>query len=137
MGKRITPRLIFAIVSTLVVEVALVVIVLWGLPRFGIYIPLWGLILLMVTWIVYAISVYRMGSRALRKKPVLTGMVGSKGKVMNPLAPDGFVRISGELWQVTSVDKDIGVGDEVTVVRQDGLKLIVTKSTGSDLTEGK
>ena len=134
-NNKITGRLIFAIVSTLVVEVALVVIWRWGLPRFEIYIPLWGLIALMVAWGAYAVYTYRMGSRALRKKPVagLTAMVGSKGTVVNPLAPEGFIRIKGELWRATSVDKSIEVGEEVTVVGQDGLKLIVSKSSTGDL----
>ncbi len=106
----------------------------WGLPQLGIELPLAVLIALMVAWGAYAVYTYRMGSRALRKKPVagLTAMVGSKGKVVNPLTPDGLVRIKGELWQAASVDKSIGVGEEVTVVRQDGLKLIVSKSSTRD-----
>jgi len=130
-----TARFILAIVSTLLEEAALVVIVLWGLPRFGIYIPLWGLVLLMIAWCAYNVYAYRIGSRALRRKPVagLTVMVGSKGEVVNRLVPEGFVKIKGELWRATSVDKNIKVGEEVTVVGQDGLKLIVSKDNTNDL----
>ena len=134
-----TARLILAIVSTLLEEAALVAIVFWGLPRFGIYIPLWGLVLLMIAWCAYNVYAYRIGSRALRRKPVagLTVMVDSKGEVVSRLAPEGFVRIKGELWQATSVDKNIKVGEEVTVVGQDGLKLVVTKNSTSDLEESQ
>ena len=130
-------RLIFAIVSTLLVEAALVAIVRWGLPQFEIHLPLWGLIALMMAWGIYAVYAYRMGSRALRRKPVagFTAMVGSKGRVVNPLAPEGFIRVKGELWRATSVDESIEVGDEVTVVGQDGLKLMVSKSGTGDLRE--
>jgi len=128
----ITGRLIIAIFSTLVEEAALVVIVLWGLPQIGIRIPLPGLIALMVAWGAFAVFIYRMGSRALRKKPVagLLTMVGSRGKAASPLAPDGFVRIKGELWEAKSLSGKIGTREEVMVVGQDGLKLMVRK--GSD-----
>jgi len=124
-----TARLILAIFSTLLEEAALVVVVLWGLPQLGIHIPLAGLIALMVAWGAFSIFTYRMGSRALRRKPLigLPGMVGSKGEVVSPLAPKGVVRIKGELWESTSAGGRIDIGEEVTVVGQDGLKLVVRK----------
>ena len=127
-----TGRLILAILSTLLEEVAIVVIVLWGLPQLDIRIPLPGLITLMVAWGAFAVFIYRVGSRALRMKPVagMLTMVGSRGKAASPLAPDGFVRIKAELWEAKSLSGKIGTGEEVMVVGQDGLKLIVRK--GSD-----
>lgn len=122
-------RLIMAVFSTLVEEAALAVIVLLGLPRVGIHIPMAGLIVLMVAWAVFSVFIYRMGSRALGRKPVvgLPGMVSSRGKVVSPLAPDGVIRIKGELWEATSAEGNINTGEEVTVVAQDGLKLVVRR----------
>ena len=119
-----------AVISTLLEEAALVAIILFGLPRLGIKLPLVVLIILMVAWGVFSVFTYRMGSRALKRKPVtgLPAMVGSKGKTVSPLAPEGFVRIKGELWEAKSVGGEINVGEEVTVVGQDGLKLTVRKS---------
>ena len=130
-----TTRLVLAIISTLLEEAALAVIVLWGLPQLEIYIPLAGLIALMVVWGVFSVFIYRMGSRALRRKPVvdLLPMVGSRGKVVSQLALDGQVRIKGELWQATSAGERIDAGEEVIVVDQEGLKLIVRKISNSDL----
>ena len=124
-----TARLILAIFSTLLEEAALVVVVLWGLPQLGIHIPLAGLIVLMVAWGAFSILTYRMGSRALRRKPLigLPGMVGSKGEVVSPLDPKGVVRIKGELWEAASDGGRIDIREEVTVVGQDGLKLVVRK----------
>ena len=124
-----TARLILAIFSTLLEEAALVVVVLWGLPQLGIHIPLAGLIALMVAWGAFSILTYRMGSRALRRKPLigLPDMVGSKGEVVSPLDPKGMVRIKGELWEAASDGGRIDIGEEVTVVGQDGLKLVVCK----------
>ncbi|MBA7562189.1 hypothetical protein ES708_03838 [subsurface metagenome] len=128
-------RLIIAIVSTVLEEAALAVGVLWGLPKLGIHIPLWVLIIVMLAWGAYTIITYRMGTRALRRKPVhgLTAMLGSEGKVVSPLAPEGMVRIKGELWRAKSASGRMDTGEEVTVVRQDGLKLIVRKRSPGDL----
>ena len=131
-----TGRLILAIISTLLEEVALVVIVRWGLPEIGVDIPLWGLIILMVAWLAYSVVTYRIGSRALRRKPVvgLPDMVGSKAKVVSPLAPEGLVRIRGELWVAKSAGGEMELGREVIVVGQDSLKLVVRESsTTNDL----
>ena len=132
-------RLIIAIVSTTLEEAALAVGVLWGLPKLGIHVPLWVLIIVMVVWGTYTVTTYRMGSRALRKKPVdgLTAMVGSEGEVVSPLVPEGMVRIKGELWRAKSAGGEINTGEKVTVVGQDRLKLIVHKRSPGDLEEAK
>jgi len=127
-------RLILAIISTLLEEAAIAVIVLLGLPRLGFYIPLPGLIAVMVLWLAYSVVIYRAGSRALRRKPVINiPVIGSKGKVVSPLAPEGLVKIKAELWVATSAGKKLGVGSEVIVEEQDGLRLVVRRSSPSNL----
>ena len=124
-----TGRLILAIISTLLEEAALAIIVLLGLPRLGIHIPLPGLIALMVVWLAWSVIIYRMGSVALRRKPLISlpDMVGSRGKVVSPLVPEGLVRIKGELWVAKAAVRELDVGAQVIVVEQDGLKLVVRK----------
>jgi len=128
-----TVRFVWAIISTLLEEAALVVIVLWGLPELEINIPLAGLIVLMVVWGVTSVIIYRLGSRALRRRTVagLPLMVGTEGKVVSALEPKGLVRIKGELWKAMSSGVNIDAGEDVVVVEQDGLRLIVDKP-GSD-----
>jgi len=128
-----TARLILAIVSLILEEAAIAVIVLMGLPRLGINLPLPGLIVVMVLWLVYGVVIYRIGSRALRREPLvsLPDMLGGRGKVVSQLAPEGLVRIKGELWVARSVEKKIDVGKEIIVVEQDGLKLVVRESRPS------
>ena len=132
-------RLIIAIVSTTLEEAALAVGVLWGLPKLGIHIPLWVLIIVMVAWAAYTVTTYRMGSRALRKKPVngMTAMLGSGGEVVKPLVPEGLVRIKGELWRAKSASGEIDTGEEVIVVGQDRLKLTVRKRSPGNLEAAK
>ena len=127
-----------AIVSNLLEEAALVVIVLWGLPRLGIHIPVAGLIAMMVAWGVISVILYRMGSRALLKKPItgLPAMIGSRGKVVSPLAPRGVIRIKNELWEAKSEGRKIKAGEAVTGVGQDGLRLVVRKSRPDELKGG-
>ncbi len=130
---KVSGRLIIAIFSTLLEEAGIAAIVLWGLPYLGVYVPLAGLIVLMVAWGAYAVITYRMGSRALMRKPVagLGDVIGSRGKVVSRLAPNGVIRIGSELWEATSDGRRIKAGEEVTVLGRDGLKLIVHKSNSS------
>ena len=130
-----TARLIIAIVSTLLEEVALVVIWRWGLPQLGIQLPLSVLIAVMVAWAAYASITFWIVTRTLKRK-VLVGlptMIGSKGKVVSQLAPEGQVIIKGELWGAESIDGNIDSGDGIMVVGEDGLKLVVRKFSRNDL----
>ncbi|MCJ7426301.1 MAG: NfeD family protein [Dehalococcoidales bacterium] len=124
-----TTRLIIAILSTLVEEAALAALLLWGLPQLGIHLPLPVLIVLMVALVTYAVITYRLGSRALRRKPEggLSDMLGMRGEVVRSLDPEGMVKIKGELWRAKSAGRKIDTGEEVTVVGQNGLKLIVER----------
>jgi len=124
-----TTRLIIAIVTTLAEEAALAVVVLWLLPKVDVHLPVFVLVIIMLAWAAYAVTTYRMGSRALGRKPVvgLPGMVGSRGRAVGDLAPEGTVRIKGELWESRAAGRRIDAGVWVTVVGQEGLKLIVRR----------
>ena len=130
-------RLIVAIISTLLEETAMAVVVLFGLPQLDIEMPLAGLIILMVAWLAVSVVVYRIGSRALRQKPLdkLPDMVGSQCKVVSPLAPEGLISIKGELWIAKSAGAKTNLGDKVVVVEQDGLRLVVRKAGSGGLKE--
>ena len=123
----LTGRLIIAIISTILEEAAIVVIVLWGLPQINVNLPLWGLILIMIAWLSYSIFTFRMGTKALKNTPVanLPNMVGSKGRVVSKLVPQGMIRIKGELWVAKSKSGSLEPGGEVIVIGQERLKLVV------------
>ncbi|MFC1873217.1 NfeD family protein [Chloroflexota bacterium] len=129
-------RLIIAIVSTLLEELVMVVVALWALPRFGLYVPIWVLVVLLLGWNAQAILFFRAGTRALKRDIVpFTAMAGSQGTVVRPLDPEGSVRIKAETWQAVAEDGSIETAAEVTVVGQDRLKLIVRRSHTADLKE--
>jgi membrane-bound serine protease (ClpP class) len=65
--------------------------------------------------------------RRMRGVKVATGvenLVGAVGKAVEPLDPDGHVRVHGELWQARSA-KPAAQGAKVRVVAVDGLELEV------------
>ncbi len=124
-----TARLILAITSTLAVEVAMVVIWRWVLPEWEIEVPLAVLIGVMIGWAIFAVLDFWFVTHILKKQALvgLPTMVGCKGKVVSPLAPDGLVNIRSELWGAESTEGDIKKGEPVTVIGHDGLKLIVRR----------
>ena len=116
---------VYSIITTLLEELALVAVVLWLLPRWGINIPLWGLILMMAALGAYDYITYRLGKEALDKKPMVSPDVGSKCQAVVPLTPKGYVRVNGELWQATS-SSTINAGEEVIIVGIKRMTLVVS-----------
>ncbi len=120
-------RLLLAIISTIAEEIGILLFGLWLLPLIEVNIPWPVIILIMAAWLGWSVFAYRKGTRALSHQPVpgLDGMVGSVGKVVQSLQPDGVVRINGELWHCRAASGDIEAGAAVKVIKQDGLKLVV------------
>ena len=61
--------------------------------------------------------------------------LGSQGEVVSPLAPDGMVRINGELWVAESESGRLDTDEKIIVVGQDGLKLVVRRCIPANLKE--
>ncbi len=120
-------RLIIAIVSTIAEEAAVLLIGLWLLPRINVHIPVFLLALMMLAWLGWSVFTYRKGTIALVRKPVhgLVDMKGMKGVVVQPLRPEGLIKIGGELWNARAISGRTESGTNVVVVSQQGLKLIV------------
>lgn len=120
-------RLIWAIISNIIEEAALLAIMLVGLPELDMELPLWLVILIMALWLVMSIFIYRIGSRALGKKKLvgLDDMVDTRGVAAGVIDPDGQVNIKGELWTARSVSGRIEDGEEIVVVRRNRMRLTV------------
>jgi membrane-bound serine protease (ClpP class) len=75
-----------------------------------------------------------------RRKPATgrEGLVGAVGTVRQSLDPDGFVFVSGELWQATAPGDSpasaapIEPRTAVTVTGMDGLRLLVRRATAAE-----
>ena len=130
MDSRLTTtRLVLAVVSTSLEEVAIWVIWRWLLPEFGVNLPVAVLITVMAVWAALGTWLFVFTTRALQKQAAvgLPSMVGAVGKVASQMAPEGLVRIRGELWGATSDEGSIEAGEDVVVVSEHGLKLFVRK----------
>ena len=126
--------IVSSVVTGLLGEAVLVSIVLWVLPLWRVYISIWGLIVLMAVFAVYECVSYRIGARALERKPVVSpeAMVGCCGKATTSLAPDGYVQVNGELWQALSTGPKIDAGEEIVVVDIKRLTLFVAPSHNNE-----
>ena len=115
----------YSIITSLLEEAALAAVVLWVLPRLGINIPLWGLILMMLALGACEYVSYRIGKNTLEKKPIVWPDIGSRGITTTQLASRGYVKVGSELWKAASTSSDMDEGKEVVVVGVEGLTLLV------------
>ena len=119
--------IIFNIATGLLKGAVLLLVILWLLPLWGINIPMWGIILIVVAFLIYEIVTFRLGRRAMERKPAIwsEAIVGHCGKATTPLTPNGYVQVNGELWHAFSSDININKGDDIVVVEMDRLTLRV------------
>ena len=130
MDRKMTlARLVLAVVSTILEEGAIYVIWRWLLPEFDIRLPVAALITAMAVWAAFGTWLFIFTTRTLRRQVTvgLPSMVGTRGRVASRLAPEGMVRIKGELWGATSNADNIDKGEDIVVVGEDGLKLLVRR----------
>jgi len=135
MNKKLTvTRLILAVISTGLEEVAIWAIWRWVLPDFGIRLSWLPLIVIMIAWAAFGTWLFILTTRTIKQQAQvgLPSMVGSRGRVVGTLNPEGMVKIRGELWGAVSGGGKIGEGEEVIVVGEDSLKLTVRKADGAE-----
>jgi membrane-bound ClpP family serine protease len=124
-------RLILAVLSSLLDEALILGLLLWGLPKLGLAIPLPIILIIMLLFALFAITTFKLGTRALMLKPLigLTDMTDAEGKVMKRLDPSGYVKIDGELWKAQSVNGIINTGIDIVVVAHKNLRLTVKRKS--------
>lgn len=90
-------------------------------------IPLWLAVAIPMGKLLKFILVYPSVRHSVRQ-PAYTGLeslIGEHGPVVDPLAPEGYVKIRGELWRARGEGAPIPVGTEVEVFGTDGIRLLV------------
>ncbi len=128
-----------AILTSLLDELIILAIILWGLPRLGIEISKPWLVVIIVLVAVWAIVSFRVGTRALQRKPLagLSSMVGMRGRVVRTLSPNGMVKIMGEIWGARAESGKIEVGADILVTAQEGLRLTVRPAGKNESCAGR
>ena len=102
----------------------LVFLVLWFL---GIKISLPIVIVIALLLGTFAFITHKVIIPSFHKKKVTgsEGMIGLEGEVIEPLMPVGVIRTKGEYWKAKAVGENIAVGEEVEILRVNGLTLMV------------
>jgi membrane-bound ClpP family serine protease len=122
---------LFNIATAAAEEAALAVALVWILPQFGINIPLWAIIILVIGWLCWSYFTYRIGARNIDKQPVvgIEALIGVKCRTSTPLSPLGYLKVGSELWQAHLLDGETNSDVEVTIVEVKGLTLLVKKTS--------
>jgi membrane-bound serine protease (ClpP class) len=71
-----------------------------------------------------------MGVKAQARKPTTgsEGLIGETGEATTDLAPEGTVRVHGELWHAIASEGSLARGDKVVVKAVEGLRVRVRKA---------
>jgi len=126
---------IYSITTGLLEEAALIATVLSLLPGFGVNIPMWGLVVMATGLGAYSYLTNRLGKEALDKKAIVWPDIGSKGMAITRLTPDGYVRISNELWKASSIGSAVDANEEVVIVGTEEMTLLITSLEGASLSD--
>jgi membrane protein implicated in regulation of membrane protease activity len=130
-GKNKGSFALFCLVTTIIEEAVLVAVLLWLLPHFGINIPIWLFVVLVLAWAGWSYLTYRLGKSAIGRPPAVgpEAMIGTICQTTTPLCPKGYVQSGTELWRAYSIAGDIDAGVEVVIVGIKGLTLFVMLSS--------
>ncbi|MFC2032201.1 NfeD family protein [Chloroflexota bacterium] len=110
-------------------EAAVIVGILLVFHFLGIQIPL---PILIGGGIIVGILVFIVHIRVIpsfRRKQVTgrEGMIGIQGRVVEPLTPAGAVMVEGEYCRAECINSNVGIDENVEIVRLEGLVLKVKK----------
>jgi membrane-bound ClpP family serine protease len=91
--------------------------------------PLWGAAVIVGALIVTDFALFPRQRRYYSSEPAGKSMIGAPAVAASDLAPRGFVRVHGELWQAEAIraEQTIREGDPIRVREIRGLRLIVDR----------
>jgi len=136
MNKKINTKLMLRTITDwgkvlilLLDEAAVIVVILLILHFLGIQIALpimvgGGIIVGIAVFILHIVVIPSFHRKQVTGRE---GMIGAQGRVVEPLTPVGAIKFKGEYWRAESIDDNIGVDENVEIVRLDGLTLKVKR----------
>jgi membrane-bound serine protease (ClpP class) len=113
-----------------IVSMLLGALMLIDTPEEYLRIPLLTILAVVGTTAALFLFIAGAAVRSAKRQPVsgLEGLIGTLGTTVTRLEPTGTVRVRGTLWTARS-SIPIDVGEAIRVVRVDGLKLTVERTT--------
>jgi membrane-bound ClpP family serine protease len=117
------------VLASLVDEAIILAAAGLALWYFKVKLPLWAMVAIGLVVIAYIFVRTYMVVPSLRRKKLIgaESMVGTECEVVEPLTPDGVVRVGVEYWRAVSVDGEVATGESVEIVRVERLKLEVKR----------
>jgi membrane protein implicated in regulation of membrane protease activity len=89
-------------------------------------VPRWAGAGFFVFWVVKDFAMYPLVRHAYEKaKDGTEQLIGTKGVARETLAPDGYIKIRGELWKAYAKGEPIARDNDVRVTGAEGMTLIV------------
>jgi membrane-bound ClpP family serine protease len=131
MNKKLTlTRLVLAVISMALEQLAIWAVWQWLLPYFNINLPVGIIAGVMAVWGIIGTCIFIFTTSILKKeKPIgQTSMIGATGTAAGMLKPKGMVKIHGEIWGAVAEEGEINPDEDIVVVGEKGLKLIVRKT---------
>ena len=91
--------------------------------------PWWAAVVIVAAWVLTDLAMFPRMRRYYSSEPSERRMIGEEGVAVSDVAPRGFVRVHGELWQacVRESGPAIREGDAVRVRDISGLELTVER----------
>ncbi len=113
--------------ASLLDDVIIIGLVILILRIFHVKIMLPVTIFLGLAFMVLIFITYKFLVPAYRRKITTgaEGLIGLKGRVIEPLVPEGIIKIEDEYWKAKAVDGNISAGETVETVEVDRLLLKV------------
>jgi membrane protein implicated in regulation of membrane protease activity len=119
---------------------ALLLLILIGMGRWT-DLPSWVIWVVLALWLAKDAILFPFVWRAYDRDRLegLHSLVGFEGIVEERLAPSGYIRVHGELWQAEIVDKGrpLEKGETVRIEAVRGLTLLVQPKERRDLNSAK
>jgi membrane protein implicated in regulation of membrane protease activity len=88
--------------------------------------PTWLAVVALALYIGKDLALYPAMRQVFRAAPPARP-IGQRAEAVERLAPEGYIRVNGELWKARSRGGDVAAGDAVVIRDADGLTLIVEK----------
>lgn len=107
----------------------LLAVALFALVRHWNLLAEWLALLALLAWVIKDFALYPFVRLAYETKTA-TGsqlLVGAKGVVAQDLAPEGYVRVRGELWRAVpeATEQQISAGTPVEILKVERMKIFV------------
>lgn len=98
------------------------------------YLPAWLAAIGFFGWVLKDLLMYPLLRRAYETdvKSGSAALVGARGIAEQELAPQGYIRVRGELWRAVAAPphQAVSAGAEVEIVSADGMRLFVRPVAG-------